>query len=236
MGNRYRAGAMLAALMMAAALSPRAKATLIDVDYSPGNGPAQSGAAVLGASGDVWNNLSNSGTNVVLNDSTGTPTSATLTWAMNFGALDTGGSPMDAGTTNLMEDYGGFNGTTITIAGLSPATKYQLVLYGAGDQTGGDQGTTFTIPQTGGPSLVGLTSETFSGSGDRRISDGPGVAYTVLNPLSDATGKININVSYNSSHFSTAPVNGFQLATVPEPASMALLAIGGTALLARRRR
>ena len=148
---------LIVSLILMSTMATCALAALIDVDFSPGGSPAQSGAAVLGTAGDVWNNFTaGSGTAAVLNDTTGTPTTATLTFTENFGGNNTAGSPMDAATTNLMQDYGGFNGTTIAIAGLSPSTSYTLALYGAGDQAAGDQGTKFTLP--GG--VIGMTTET----------------------------------------------------------------------------
>ena len=221
-----------------AAISGRASAAIIDVQFDPGNAGAQSGAAVLGSAGDIWNNLTGgTGAAVVLNDVTGTATSVKLTWTENFGGLNAAGSPMDAGTTNLMQGYGGFNGTTLAITGLTPSTNYQLALYGAGDQAAGDQGTKFTIPQTG-PSVVGTTTETFAATGDRKLSDGAGVAYTLLSASSDASGNMSINIAFNSSHFSTAPVNGLQIASaaVPEPASLGLLGMSAVTLIGRRRR
>ena len=152
---------------------------------------------------------------------------------------------MDAATTNLMQDWFGFNGKVLTIDGLSPSTAYQLALYGAGDQNSlngqpnGGQGTLFTIVQS--PTNVqGFSTEVNPGApttGDRKISDGPGVAYTLLTANSDATGEMKINVNYYSTSFSTAPVNGFQIqSAVPEPTSLVLIGIGGAAMFLARRR
>ena len=45
------------ALVVAAIFASQASATLVDVDFSPGGGAIQSGAAALGSAGDIWNNL-----------------------------------------------------------------------------------------------------------------------------------------------------------------------------------
>src|SRR5215467_8823924 len=88
------------AVVAAMVFTAQATASLIDVDFSPGAGPAQSGAAVLGSAGDIWNNLTaGSGTAVALNDVTGAATSVNLTFSSNFGGNDAGNSPMDAATS-----------------------------------------------------------------------------------------------------------------------------------------
>lgn len=234
------------AVVVAVAFAGRATATLVDVDFSPGAGPAQSGAAVLGSAGDIWNNIgAGSGTAVALNDVTGAATTVTLTYSSNFGGSNAGGSAMDAATSNLMQDYLAMNGLSFTIAGLSPSSAYQIALYGAGDQNSlngaanGGQGTLFTILQTPSPTVFGTTSEVNPSApttGDRKISDGPGVAYVLLTANSDATGALKVNVNYNSTSFSTAPVNGFQIQAVPEPTSLVLVGIGGIGLCLLRRK
>jgi hypothetical protein len=234
------------AIVAAVVFASQASATLVDVDFSPGAGPAQSGAAVLGSAGDIWNNITGSSdTAVALNDVSGSATSVTLTYSSNFGGNDAGNSPMDAATSNLMQDYLAMNGLTFTIGGLTPSSAYQIALYGAGNQNtlngqpNGGQGTLFTILQTPSPTVFGTTTEVNPSApttGDRKISDGPGVAYVLLTANSDATGALKVNVNYNSTSFSTAPVNGFQIQAVPEPTSFVLVGIGGACLCLLRRK
>ena len=105
----------------------------------------------------------------------------------------------------------------------------------------GGQGTLFTIRSiTESNGFQGFTTEVNPSApttGDRKISDGPGVAYVLLTANSDATGELKVNVNYNSTSFSTAPVNGFQIVeAVPEPTSMCLLGIGGVAMFLVRRK
>ena len=211
-----------------------ASAVLISVDFSPGGGPVQTGAAVFGAAGDVWNGLAGgSGAGVPLVDSTGAASGAAITYSSNFGGLQAGGSPMDAGTAPLMTDYLAMDGKLTTVSGLAPNTTYDLAFYGAGDQAAGDQGTTFILPGN----IQSFTTETFAATGSRRLSDGAGVAYTLMSETSDASGNIQFFVTFHSTHFGTAPVNGFQIQTaVPEPATGVVLAGAGLALVARRSR
>ena len=198
--------------------SPQASATpykpysgnpmLIDVDF--GTGATQSGAAVLGSSGDRWNAVSGSTTTVM--NTAGTILSGVgLNLNDNGVYTDTGGSTMDSNTTPLMEDYAygytsGTTNVTITITGLSNyrGANVSLVLYAAGDDSG--QGATLSISGV----IGGNTGSSLSTSAtSRQLSEGTGVAYqTFTGTLNE--GILTINATELSGQNFTA-VNGIQL-------------------------
>src|SRR5579863_5943850 len=73
------------------------RAQLVNVDFNENNGvgwggggpnpgPTMSGAAVLGAAGDLWNGIDvSSGTNIALNDANGNASPVTLTFTSGGG-------------------------------------------------------------------------------------------------------------------------------------------------------
>lgn len=103
---------------------------LINGDF--GSTATQSGAAVLGSSGDLWNAFTASTTGTVF-DSTGrTNFNIGLSLSDNGLYTDTGGSAMDAATTALMEEYAyGSSAVTVSLSGLNEYinSAYTLVYY-----------------------------------------------------------------------------------------------------------
>lgn len=114
---------------------------------------------MLGASGDIWNEVTGNITG--LKDSLGSATTINLGFATaGFGFNNLGGTAtMDPATIPLMQDYY-FGTTTISLSGLTAfiGQAFTLVAFGAGDGTG--QGTTFSITAgaTGGNSASSLAT------------------------------------------------------------------------------
>ena len=179
---------------------------LINIDF--GSDALQTGAAVLGTNGDLWNaavgNIS------ALVTSVGAPaTGIGLTFGGSGVYTDSGGTAMDATTTPLMEDYAyGYTGATpkvsVSLTGLTVGSTFTLVVYAAGDNVG--QGTSLTLSgASGGNSASTLNTSATS----RQISQGNGVAYqTYTGKVTNGT--LTVTATELSGQSFTA-VNGLQL-------------------------
>jgi len=200
-----------------------ARAQLIDVHFTndswgsgngggPPEGPPMSGAAVLGGSGDQWNNIAvNNGNGIPLMFTDGSASSVQLAVASSGGydVNSYGGYTQFAGTLldPLMECYlfawGG--GATIALSGLTSNAAYTVVLYAAADAVAAGRVTQFTIN--------GVTqTSVWDGISSTLIQ---GVDYVIFTQVaSDATGALNI--SYNGTNSVDingveGDINGFQL-------------------------
>lgn len=240
-----------------------AQASFISVDLGEKNETA-TGPAVVGSVGDTWNSFVNpSGvTPDLLNTAGGTSTVALfLPSAVDGG---TGGS-FGFGTDPLMEDYFFMtdaagdatlidgssadyetrftlftNGGAGVVEDLDPNQLYNLYLYASGDKAG--QGSQFMLKQDDG--VGGFTYSTLGTSGVPGA--GPfveGDNYVVFRNISPTAWNNGFNAGYEFelSWFNgaggedSAGFNGFQLEVVPEPSSLAGLAVGALVLLRRRR-
>ena len=226
----------------AAAMIPSAgHASLIDLQFqntlAAGPPPvvAYSGAAVLGASGDVWNQIDSpsecSGacamSNVPLTDSQGNPTSARLSFSnvayVSFRPVGSyfNGSPYE----HLMTDGVYTNAQYVpppgvfSLSGLVPGAAYDLLLYSASTGTPAFP-TQFTV--AGESQVVQSTGTTTLTLGDN---------YARFATFADLSGDISISMIglLGSGGREFGFLNAIQLAhEAPEPASIALL---GTALI-----
>jgi fibronectin type 3 domain-containing protein len=203
--------------------TPQAAVSSVLINGDFGSATTQTGAAVLGSTGGIWNAIASSSGSLV--NSAGNPVSGAGYTLNNAGQLytDAGGTAMDAATTALMEDYAfGWNnaGYTSTVqfslTGLTAYTNgyFTLVVYAAGDTSG--QGARLTVAgATGGNSASTLTTSATS----RQISVGTGVAYNTFTGLL-TNGTLTVTATENTGQAFTV-VNGFQLlltgATVPLP-------------------
>ena len=153
-------GALRGAVVVAAfglGVTAAQAAPLIDVQFTQTGSPAYSGAAVLGASGDLWNTFSvpsvfgSSGVSGsgALNTTAGASSGISLSYAA-LGAFDaTTNSPFFGGTTyaNLLDAYiltftdtptttaNGAPGK-VTLSGLVAGASYNLVLYSVANTSG----------------------------------------------------------------------------------------------------
>jgi len=190
--------------------------TLINGDF--GTAATQTGAAVLGATGDVWNTL-NGSSNTIFDSSNNVVSGVRLT-LVNASQLytDTGGTAMDANTTALMEDYAfGYNNpsytatVTVSLTGLTKYTNsaFNLVVYAAGDQNGQGATLNLTTGATGGNTVGTLTTSATS----RQISAGLGVAYNAFMGIL-TNGTLSFTATESPGQIFTI-VNGFQLLLSP---------------------
>jgi hypothetical protein len=193
---------------------------LIDVDI--GVGAVQTGPAVLGiGNNDVWNAVTATGNTAPLvdaGDNTLTGVGFSLT-AQGAGAVDTGGTPMDLGTTPLMEDYAYQSSATPITASLTGLTNYigypfTLVVYAAGDTASPSQGGTIDIT-TGATGLN--TNNVATTAASRQISAGNGVCYqTFTGVLTNGTLTFTVTRLAGTTYVG---LNGLQLQIqVPNPA------------------
>jgi hypothetical protein len=240
------------------------QAQLINVDFNGNSvgtaygggggaaGPTQSGAAIIGSAGDVWNGFDDSSftfssypsgmsaNDLALTDANGSASGVTMsltadgsydanepTWG-NTSAFTTAASPY----SNLMEDLiysGAGNVNTMTLSGLPANQTFDLILYSAGDQNVGAGRTgTFTVNGNTQTSFWDGTTSTLTA----------GQTYVEFaSALSDGSGNLVINLG--SATGDETDLTGFQLnpvSSVPEPSTCALLSVAGVALFCLRRK
>jgi hypothetical protein len=214
----------------------RGSTTNIDGSYGLGPGTAFSGAAVLGAAGDTWNqeqvgyyNFSGNGApNPIISGAAlvnSANTASGLTLALGYQSIVQGaalaGSATDAVTTNLMQSsvfiytWSGGSGagnarTTHTISGLSgyAGSAATLMVY-----AGAPSAQTQQIAITGGASGGNSGSTLTTSSTSRSITNGVGVAYQVFTNLT-LTGSnlvFTVNETGAAVNVNAGYVNGFQL-------------------------
>lgn len=239
------------AVIAIALVAVQAQATIVNVDFE--NNPAlsssvtYSGQGAMTATGDVWNSVHPSAAPEVffwgesqhdssfasdsLVDSTGTPVGMTVSVSGISGTYTWTGyepSPAPGWTThqNLMNDWiiqaSESVDATVTIGGLTASGLYNLVVYGHSHEGGGN--TVFTI---GG---VTQTTSTTTSTDDHPLT--AGYDYLTFNNVA-ADGAGNIVVGFRDAvGGNQGGFMGFQISSVPEPSTMALLSGGLAGLLA----
>ena len=182
---------------------------LIDVQVGNGGG-TQTGAAVLGASGDLWNNLT--GNSSAITNTTGLNQPGVSVSLNNFYSLNYAvGLPSDSGTAALMSycayQYPAqFGNWTVSISGLNPYVSegFSLVIYGAGPGSGG----TYTLS---GAAYGNSTNTLTTTAASAKLSAGIGVAYQTFTGIL-TNGTLTIT---GASPGSFPGINGFQLKLMP---------------------
>lgn len=225
-----------------------AASPIVNVQFS--TGPAQTGAAVIGSAGDVWNELPGGAFVEFTTGVQSTPV-ALLDNAGNASGIDVTYS--DDGVYTLPPQFpNGFNGTawqslmggviyganldqgTVTLTGLIPDGVYLFELYTQADSAADGRELNVVVN--------GLTATSAPGSASAS-SFIFGQNYLSLQPVADATGTIVIQFSGVAGAGAIKPgegdFNGFQFAAIPEPSTWkaeALLIAVMAMYLARRTR
>jgi len=238
--------------------------TLVDVQFdgsynlstsTSGLGPVQTGAAILGATGDEWNvetvpyyvtsaSLISGGS---LTNTIGTASGLTLTVTQPNGnpvyTATYNNKVVDPNTTNLMSSalesfnyYASSQTFNISIGGLSAYTNspFTLVIYAADPNSPVTETLAITNGATGGNTASALTTSSASGS-LTNSPGGVGVSYnTFVGTITNGTLSFTVSGGVADGH---TGVNGFQLLLSPsvapiittEPASQTNIA-GSTAV------
>lgn len=115
---------------------------------------------------------------------------------------------------------------TYTFAGLDPLTEYTFTIFGAmalSDGSGEDQITEYSLTN-------GVSTDT-----DSIIVLGNSLGLVVLSGRTLAGGMLDLTFSVGGDN-DWASINAVRIDVVPELASLALLGLGGTLMLMRRRK
>ena len=211
----------LAAVLVTA--TSAANAAAIDVQFSRDPGHQQTGAAVIGHAGDVWNDfLGNASTGALL-DTSGAASGVSLSFSA-YGAYEA-----DPGYTqftgkadaNLMQGYlYAFTDTPaidLAFSGLTAGQEYGFWIYTQGDNN--SHGRSISLTANGGSAQVATQSNASSFSlGDN---------YVYLVSTANASGVVDI---VGQDLNGEANINGVQVMAVPEPSSVFLMMAGFTFL------
>lgn len=206
-------------------------AGIIGVDFQDNDGTGDaSGAAVIGAAGDVWNVFTGGG---------GSTIAGTYDLNLVDGTTDSGidltivGDARYAGGdfTGLVNPFAGYAflvdpSVTMTLSGFAQNETADIYLY-AGKGNNQFEPASFTI---------GGTTKIVADSASDATSYTEGQEYVVFSGVSaDASGNIEITWA-GVDGYSYSAFDGMQVNVIPEPATLGLVAVfGGSVLVIRRR-
>ena len=204
---RRPAGPVLALTLLLAGV-PAAASTLYNVQFAPSTANRQTGAAVIGASGDYWNMLTAAGTSLLTN-SAGVPSGVSLVWT---GSGPFGSSIVNPnfgnGDTNLMDGYMySLSSGSLSFSSLATNAAFTLYVYSQGDSAATGRRISVTGNGTTVTSAAGVAGTTSFVNGQN---------YLILSGTTTAGGTLLLTYTNVSGE---ADINGLQLliATVVPP-------------------
>jgi hypothetical protein len=184
--------------------------------------------------GNTWNTgRLSSGTSSSYVDSGGNATTVALTLSWTAGGLQATNNNNGWGPDDLTVQgtYGGNNANganTATISGLGINQPYELLFYHAANNANETETANGVSPED----FTGITTTADSDVYEDGFGAAAGHFLYYSSVSADGSGDIVIlmdGVGYET-------VTGFQIRSVPEPSSTALLGLGGLALMLRRRK
>ncbi|MBB5350233.1 hypothetical protein HNR46_000457 [Haloferula luteola] len=229
----------LFALATLGGLTPVAHAVTVSaniVGYAGASGTLDSSdlAGLVPASN--WNQIEHTGNDISVSnlvDSTGAPTALSVSW------VSIGPWYMDIGTSNDQRLFNGYldnfdEPRTITFSGFEAGTTYQIYLY-----IDGDNG---THTRHGEYTLGGVTTTVvdapgnFSGSYEVVAAGTTGEGNATVFTVSGATSYDLVFHGDLADDLPRAPLNAFQIVSVPEPSGGVLALLSFAGFLHRRRK
>ncbi len=221
------------------------QAVVVNVDIQNNGSTLYTDTAVAPDPGTNWNGFNVTGgtffqslSNLV--SSTGTPTGDSFTMSCP-GSFNPQGYPAQIGTpaaaSSLLNNYvwtgAGYNTggeISFAIGGLTPGQQYDLYLYSQNAGQANNGSTRFTVTD---PLLGTITADDITAGNVSSFAQN--VNYVLFSSLTadnsgDISGSLGVLTGGNYAY-----LNGFQLATVPEPGAVMLFGIGSGLLWLRRR-
>ena len=183
--------------------SARAANTLYNIQFNPSSSYQQTGAAIIGQSGDYWNRLTSSGTST-LTTSASAANGVSFTWAGNGPIGGSVNSSFGNGDANLMGGYiYSSSSQDMTFSNLPLSAAFSLYVYTQGDSaaTGRRLSVTFNgSTSTSSAAVAGATSFVLNQN------------YMVISGTTTAGGTLPFSYAGVSGE---ANINGLQLSVGP---------------------
>ena len=210
---------MLQIIVASSPVQAEFKTGLIDADFEFAQAnPTQSGSALIGSVGDHWNSVPpNNGATTALSLANGSASQGVTLRITGIDNTIAGGSSFSPGPyAALMSEFfvvSPGNTMTLSLGGLTALQPYDLYFYSQGASTD-LRNTNFTIAGTSKIAASNGASASFI-EGGNFVHFGPQSA--------DAAGNLTITVQGSAGSgqvVTSGVVNGFQIAPVPEPATL----------------
>ena len=229
MKHRTKTLVVLATLLFA--IAPLSAGVVVNLDISNSGSLQYSGqGAYADVGNDHWNRLNIPGTTGTISMANLTASDGTTATTIDVTSVGQGGHARTGYTNGLLRD-GHVHVTAVNIDGLDDSKTYDLVFYNTFDNFAAE----FTI----GGVTKSCDGAPTSAPYQENFVDGE--TYVLFEGVStDGSGGIDVTVANTDTHATSGNnftfLPGIQIAEVPEPATMSLLALGGMAMLRRRKK